>query len=341
GILEFIEEDVEQARQLAEKPIEVIEVNLMNGMNVVGDLFGSGKMFLPQVVKSARVMKKAVAYLLPYIEATKDEGSRAAGRIVMATVKGDVHDIGKNIVGVVLACNNYEIIDLGVMVPPEKIIQTALDEKADIIGLSGLITPSLDEMVYLTKELEKLNLSIPVMIGGATTSRAHTAVKIAPVYSNTVVYVSDASRSVNVAGNLLNPKVSENYKAEVRAEYDSVRAGFLKRTRVKNYLSIAAARANKLQLDWDEYQATKPNFIGVKHIELDLKELLPFIDWTPFFRSWELHGKYPAILTDEVVGEAAAKLFEEATQMLTKIVDEKWLTAKGILGIFPANQVND
>lgn len=341
GILEFIEEDVEQARQLAEKPIEVIEVNLMNGMNVVGDLFGSGKMFLPQVVKSARVMKKAVAYLLPYIEATKDEGSRAAGRIVMATVKGDVHDIGKNIVGVVLACNNYEIIDLGVMVPPEKIIQTAVDEKADIIGLSGLITPSLDEMVYLTKELEKLNLSIPVMIGGATTSRAHTAVKIAPVYSNTVVYVSDASRSVNVAGNLLNPKVSENYKAEVRAEYDSVRAGFLKRTRVKNYLSIAAARANKLQLDWDEYQATKPNFIGVKHIELDLKELLPFIDWTPFFRSWELHGKYPAILTDEVVGEAAAKLFEEATQMLTKIVDEKWLTAKGILGIFPANQVND
>lgn len=341
GILEFIEEDVEQARQLAEKPIEVIEVNLMNGMNVVGDLFGSGKMFLPQVVKSARVMKKAVAYLLPYIEATKDEGSRAAGRIVMATVKGDVHDIGKNIVGVVLACNNYEIIDLGVMVPPEKIIQTAVDEKADIIGLSGLITPSLDEMVYLTKELEKLNLSIPVMIGGATTSRAHTAVKIAPVYSNTVVYVSDASRSVNVAGNLLNPKVSENYKAEVRAEYDSVRAGFLKRTRVKNYLSIAAARANKLQLDWDEYQATKPNFIGVKHIELDLKELLPFIDWTPFFRSWELHGKYPAILTDEVVGEAAVKLFEEATQMLTKIVDEKWLTAKGILGIFPANQVND
>lgn len=341
GILEFIEEDVEQARQLADKPIEVIEVNLMNGMNVVGDLFGSGKMFLPQVVKSARVMKKAVAYLLPFIEATKEDDSRSAGKIVMATVKGDVHDIGKNIVGVVLACNNYEIIDLGVMVPPEKIIQTALDEKADIIGLSGLITPSLDEMVYLTKELEKLNLSIPVMIGGATTSRAHTAVKIAPVYSKTVVYVSDASRSVNVAGNLLNPNVNQQYKAELKQEYDTVRAGFLKRTRIKNYLTIDQARANKMQLDWDQYSAPKPNFIGVKQIELDLKELLPYIDWTPFFRSWELHGKYPKILTDEVVGEAATKLFEEATQMLNQIIKQKWLTAKGILGIFPANQVND
>jgi len=341
GILEFIEEDVEQARQLADKPIEVIEVNLMNGMNVVGDLFGSGKMFLPQVVKSARVMKKAVAYLLPFIEATKEDDSRSAGKIVMATVKGDVHDIGKNIVGVVLACNNYEIIDLGVMVPPEKIIQTALDEKADIIGLSGLITPSLDEMVYLTKELEKLNLSIPVMIGGATTSRAHTAVKIAPVYSKTVVYVSDASRSVSVAGNLLNPKVNQQYKAELKQEYDTVRAGFLKRTRIKNYLTIDQARANKMQLDWDQYSAPKPNFIGVKQIELDLKELLPYIDWTPFFRSWELHGKYPKILTDELVGEAATKLFEEATQMLNQIIKQKWLTAKGILGIFPANQVND
>src|SRR5690606_24201092 len=234
GILEFIEEDVEEARQLADKPIEVIEVNLMKGMNVVGDLFGSGKMFLPQVVKSARVMKKAVAYLLPFIEATKEENSSSAGRIVMATVKGDVHDIGKNIVGVVLACNNYEIIDLGVMVPPEKIIQTALDEKADLIGLSGLITPSLDEMVYLAKELEKLNLSIPVMIGGATTSRAHTAVKIAPVYSKTVVHVSDASRSVSVASNLLNPKINQQYKADLKEEYDTVRAGFLKRTRIKN-----------------------------------------------------------------------------------------------------------
>lgn len=341
GILEFIEEDVEEARQQADKPIEVIEVNLMNGMNVVGDLFGSGKMFLPQVVKSARVMKKAVAYLLPFIEATKGEDSRSAGKIVMATVKGDVHDIGKNIVGVVLACNNYEIIDLGVMVPPEKIIQTALDQKADIIGLSGLITPSLDEMVYLTKELEKQNLSIPVMIGGATTSRAHTAVKIAPAYSKTVVYVSDASRSVSVAGNLLNSKVNQEYKAALREEYDTVRAGFLKRSRIKNYLTIEQARANKMQLDWEDYSAPKPNFIGVKQIEIELKELLPFIDWTPFFRSWELHGKYPKILTDEVVGEAATKLFEEATQMLNQIIEEKWLSAKGILGIFPANQVND
>src|SRR5690606_528188 len=341
GILEFIEEDVEQARQLADKPIEVIEVNLMNGMNVVGDLFGSGKMFLPQVVKSARVMKKAVAYLLPFIEATKEDDSRSAGKIVMATVKGDVHDIGKNIVGVVLACNNYEIIDLGVMVAPEKIIQTALDEKTAIIGLSGLITPSLDEMGYLTKELEKPNLSIPVMIGGATTSRAHTAVKIAPVYSKTVVYVSDASRSVSVAGNLLNPKVTQQYKAELKQKYDTVRAGLLKRTRIKNYLTIDQARANKMQLDWDQYSAPKPNFIGVKQIELDLKELLPYIDWTPFFRSWELHGKYPKILTDELVGEAATKLFEEATQMLNQIIKQKWLTAKGILGIFPANQVND
>lgn len=341
GILEFIEEDVEEARHQADKPIEVIEINLMNGMNVVGDLFGSGKMFLPQVVKSARVMKKAVAYLLPFIEATKGDESRSAGKIVMATVKGDVHDIGKNIVGVVLACNNYEIIDLGVMVPPEKIIQTALDEKADIIGLSGLITPSLDEMVYLTKELEKLDLSIPVMIGGATTSRAHTAVKIAPAYSNTVVYVSDASRSVSVAGNLLNSKVNEDYKAGLREEYDTVRAGFLKRSRIKKYLSIAQARANKMQLDWEDYSAPKPNFIGIKEIEIQIEDLLPFVDWTPFFRSWELHGKYPSILTDEVVGEAATKLFEEATQMVHKIINENWLTAKGILGIFPANQVNN
>lgn len=341
GVLEFIEEDVEEARQQADKPIEVIEINLMNGMNVVGDLFGSGKMFLPQVVKSARVMKKAVAYLLPFIEATKGDESRSAGKIVMATVKGDVHDIGKNIVGVVLACNNYEIIDLGVMVPPERIIQTALDEKADIIGLSGLITPSLDEMVYLTKELEKLNLSIPVMIGGATTSRAHTAVKIAPAYSNTVVYVSDASRSVSVAGNLLNSKLNLDYKAGLREEYDTVRAGFLKRSRIKNYLSIAQARANKMQLDWEDYSAPKPNFIGVKEIEIQIEDLLPFVDWTPFFRSWELHGKYPSILTDEVVGEAATKLFEEATQMVNKIINEDWLTAKGILGIFPANQVNN
>ncbi|MCF8716059.1 methionine synthase [Joostella atrarenae] len=341
GVLEFAEEDAEEARQVVDKPIEVIENYLMNGMNVVGDLFGSGKMFLPQVVKSARVMKKAVAYLLPFIEAQKDENSRSAGKVLMATVKGDVHDIGKNIVSVVLGCNNYEIVDLGVMVPPEKIIQAAIDEEVDIIGLSGLITPSLDEMVYLAKELEKINLSIPIMIGGATTSRAHTAVKIAPEYSKTVVHVNDASRAVNVAGSLINPKLKEAYGVSLRAEYDKLREGFLNRARVKNYLSIADARKNKIKLDWDEFTAPKPNFLGVKEVSVDLGELRDYIDWTPFFRSWELHGKYPDILTDEVVGAAASKLFDEATEMLDKIINEKWLTAKGILGIFPANQVND
>ncbi|WP_335964608.1 methionine synthase [Galbibacter sp. PAP.153] len=341
GVLEFVEEDAEEARQAVDKPIEVIEGYLMNGMNVVGDLFGSGKMFLPQVVKSARVMKKAVAYLLPFIEADKDENSRSAGKVLMATVKGDVHDIGKNIVSVVLGCNNYEIIDLGVMVPPEKIIQTAIDQQVDIIGLSGLITPSLDEMVYLAKELEKLNLSIPVMIGGATTSRAHTAVKIAPEYSKTVVHVNDASRAVNVAGSLLNPKLKEEYGISLRNEYDKLREGFLNRSREKNFLTIKQARANKLKLDWEEFTPQTPNFIGVKQVAVNLDELKKYIDWTPFFRSWELHGKYPAILEDEVVGKEAAKLFAEATEMLNRIIDEKWLTAKGILGIFPANQVND
>ncbi len=341
GVLEFVEEDAEEARQSVAKPIEVIEGYLMNGMNVVGDLFGSGKMFLPQVVKSARVMKKAVAYLLPFIEAEKDETSRSAGKILMATVKGDVHDIGKNIVSVVLGCNNYEVVDLGVMVPPEKIIQTAIDQEVDIIGLSGLITPSLDEMVYLAKELEKLNLSIPVMIGGATTSRAHTAVKIAPEYSKTVVHVNDASRAVNVASNLLNPKSKEEYGLSLKTEYDKLREGFLNRSREKNFLTIAQARDNKLRLDWEQFTPFKPNFIGVKEVSVTLEELLPYIDWTPFFRSWELHGKYPAILEDEVVGKEATKLFAEAKEMLNSIVNEKWLTAKGILGIFPANQVDD
>ncbi|QLE01769.1 methionine synthase [Galbibacter sp. BG1] len=340
GILEFAEVDAEEARQAVDKPIEVIEGYLMNGMNVVGDLFGSGKMFLPQVVKSARVMKKSVAYLLPYIEAEKDENSRSAGKVLMATVKGDVHDIGKNIVSVVLGCNNYEIVDLGVMVPPEKIIQTAIEQEVDIIGLSGLITPSLDEMVYLAKELEKLNLNIPVMIGGATTSRAHTAVKIAPEYSKTVVHVNDASRAVNVAGSLLNPKLKEAYGINLRKEYDKLREGFLNRSRNKNFLSIEQARENKLQLDWEEYTPAKPNFVGVKEIDVTLEALEPYIDWTPFFRSWELHGKYPAILEDEVVGKEATKLFAEAKTMLAQIIKEKWLTAKGILGIFPANQVN-
>ncbi len=476
GIDEFIEIDVEEARQAAARPIEVIEINLMAGMNVVGDLFGSGKMFLPQVVKSARVMKKAVAYLLPFIEASKrpptpkggvktsqhwqtanpynygllkqfakemrnkpteaekilwqalsgkqlegfkfrrqhivgdyiadfvclkknliievdglihqlpdkivsDEertnwlrsegyhvirftnhevlnqldkvlkeihesliappsGAGGAGKVLMATVKGDVHDIGKNIVSVVLACNNFEIIDLGVMVPPEKIIETAVAENVDIIGLSGLITPSLDEMVYLAKEMDKRNIKIPIMIGGATTSRAHTAVKIAPEYRETVVHVNDASRAVTVAGNLLN-KDKKIYASTIRAEYEAFRETFLNRQRDKSYHSIEKARANKLQFDWENFEAKKPNFIGVKTIEVPLQELVPYIDWTPFFNSWQLFGKYPAILTDNVVGEQAAILFADAQKMLQQLLDENWLEAKGIYGIFPANQVKD
>ena len=342
GIDEFIEIDIEEARQLAKKPIEVIEINLMAGMNVVGDLFGSGKMFLPQVVKSARVMKKAVAYLLPYIEASKDDAtSSSAGKVLMATVKGDVHDIGKNIVSVVLACNNFEIIDLGVMVPPEKIIEVAVKENVDIIGLSGLITPSLDEMVYLAKEMDRLNIKIPVMIGGATTSRAHTAVKIAPEYKETVVHVNDASRAVTVATNLLQPDTKVTYAKSLREEYDSLREGYLNRSREKNFLSIEEARKNKFKIDWENYEPIKPNFIGTKTIEVELSELVDFIDWTPFFQSWELYGKFPAILTDEIVGEQASDLYKDAQKMLSQIVSEKWFTAKGILGIFPANTVND
>ena len=337
----FIEIDVEEARLAAEKPIEVIEINLMAGMNVVGDLFGSGKMFLPQVVKSARVMKKAVAYLLPFIEAAKQVGDKSGnGKILMATVKGDVHDIGKNIVSVVLACNNYEIVDLGVMVPPEKIIAAAIEHEVDIIGLSGLITPSLDEMVYLAKELDKRNMKIPVMIGGATTSRAHTAVKIAPQYRETVIHVNDASRAVTVAGNLLdhNRKI---YAADIRAEYDAFRETFLNRSRDKNFLSIEDARKNKLQLDWDNFTPVQPKVIGKQIVEVDLETLVPYIDWTPFFRTWELFGKYPAILTDEVVGEQATLVFADAQAMLKVILEEKKLTAKGVYGIFPANQIND
>ncbi len=482
GIDEFIEIDVEEARQAASKPIEVIEINLMAGMNVVGDLFGSGKMFLPQVVKSARVMKKAVAYLLPYLSPPTPEGGVAdfvdkfgwetaspalyeelnakakemrnkpteaekmlwnvlsdkgienykfrrqhiigeyivdfvclekrliievdgsihneleqiehdkqrtewleskgfkvirftnnqvlsdlldilenirkelntisvaplsgaggasAGKILMATVKGDVHDIGKNIVSVVLACNNYEIVDLGVMVAPEKIIAATIEHNVDIIGLSGLITPSLDEMVYLAKELDKLNVQIPIMIGGATTSRAHTAVKIAPQYKATVVHVNDASRAVTVAGNLLNSDTKEKYTQDLRAEYDALREGYLNRSRDKNFLTIKQARANKLQLDWSKYTPTKPNFIGTKTVDVAIADLVDYIDWTPFFNSWELYGKYPAILTDEVVGEQATSLFADAQKMLKQLINENWLTAKGVLGIFPANTIND
>ncbi|GEM54559.1 methionine synthase [Flavobacterium branchiophilum] len=480
GIDEFIEIDVEEARLSANKAIEVIEINLMAGMNVVGDLFGSGKMFLPQVVKSARVMKKAVAYLLPYVSPPTPEGGApsieekqswetaspvlynilkekakemrnkpteaekmlwnvlsdkgidnfkfrrqhiigeyivdfvclekrliievdgsihneleqiehdkqrtewlkskgfrvvrytnnqvlsdlfntienirkelnailvappsgagGAGRILMATVKGDVHDIGKNIVSVVLACNNFEIIDLGVMVPPEKIIAAAVENNVDVIGLSGLITPSLDEMVYLAKEMDKLNIKIPMMIGGATTSRAHTAVKIAPEYKGTVVHVNDASRAVTVASHLLQEETKDKYTQDIRTEYDALREGYLSRSRDKNFLTIEQARANKLKLDWSNYIPVKPNFIGTKTIAVAIADLVPYIDWTPFFNSWELYGKYPAILTDEVVGEQATSLFEDAQKMLKQLINENWLTAKGILGIFPANTVND
>ncbi|WP_340157895.1 vitamin B12 dependent-methionine synthase activation domain-containing protein [uncultured Maribacter sp.] len=478
GIDQYIIEDVEEARLAANKPIEVIEGNLMTGMNVVGDLFGSGKMFLPQVVKSARVMKKAVAYLLPYIEEEKlnaapqppkgeqhwktanpvmykllkEHASRmrnqpttaekmlwnalsnknlggfkfrrqhiigsyiadficlkqnlivevdgsihqlpenkdsdeertawleaegytvirftndevlgkldhvlekiheqlvapplgaggAPGKILMATVKGDVHDIGKNIVGVVLACNNYEIVDLGVMVPPEKIIAAAIEHNVDIIGLSGLITPSLDEMVHLAKEMERKDFSIPLLIGGATTSKAHTAVKIDPQYKEAVVHVNDASRAVTVVGDLLQKETSTSYKKSIKDDYDVFREKFLNRSSSKTYKPISAARRNKFKIDWKTSEIVKPNKLGIQVIEdLDLNVLVPYIDWTPFFRSWELHGKYPAILTDKVVGEQATDLFADAQEMLNKIISEKKLKAKGVFGLFPANSIND
>lgn len=477
GIDQYIVEDVEEARQAADKPIEVIEGNLMTGMNVVGDLFGSGKMFLPQVVKSARVMKKAVAYLLPYIEEEKlksapqppkgeqhwrtenpvlyglmkehakrmrnqpteaekllwnglsaknldgfkfrrqhiigeyiadficlkknlivevdgsihqlpenrksdaertawlekegyniirfsnDEvltnleevlqkihtkltapplgAGGAAGKILMATVKGDVHDIGKNIVSVVLACNNYEIIDLGVMVPPEKIIAAAIEHNVDVIGLSGLITPSLDEMVHLAKEMERKNFKVPLLIGGATTSKAHTAVKIDPQYSQAVVHVNDASRAVTVVGDLLQKETSERYKRSVKEDYTVFRDKFLKRSVKKEYKTIKEARENKFKVDWTVAEIVKPNELGIQMIEdMDLEKLVPFIDWTPFFRSWELHGKYPDILTDNVVGEQAKDLFADAQKMLSEILKKKKLKGKGIFGLFPANCVD-
>lgn len=343
GIDEFIEEDVEEARQQASAPIEVIEGHLMNGMNVVGDLFGSGKMFLPQVVKSARVMKKAVAYLTPFIEATQEASQRGkAGKILMATVKGDVHDIGKNIVSVVLACNNYEIVDLGVMVPPEKIIQEARNHQVDVVGLSGLITPSLDEMVFLAKEMERQKFTVPLLIGGATTSKAHTAVKIDPHYKAAVVHVNDASRAVTVVGDLLRKEGAEEYKRELKTSYADFRDKFLDRGRTKEYASLEEARKNRLSLSWESSRITTPKKMGVHVLDdLDLKLLRPYIDWTPFFRSWDLHGKYPAILEDEVVGEQATSLYEDALLMLDKIMEDKSLEARAVFGIFPANAVGD
>ncbi len=337
GIDRFIEEDVEQARQESEKPLHVIEGHLMTGMGVVGDLFGSGKMFLPQVVKSARVMKKAVAYLQPFIEAEKDSTQRSNGKILMATVKGDVHDIGKNIVSVVLGCNNYEIVDLGVMVPAEKIIQTAIDEKVDVIGLSGLITPSLDEMVHVADELQRQNLNFPLLIGGATTSKAHTAVKIDPKYKNAVVHVNDASRAVGVVSALLSGRNGE-YISELKSDYADFREKFLNRQVDKEYVSIEEARKQNFKIDWQNEEIFKPKNLGIQIIDnQNLEDLVDFIDWSPFFRSWDLHGKYPQILSDNVVGEQATELFADAQKMLKKILDEKLLTAKAIFGIFTAN----
>ncbi|WP_281612531.1 methionine synthase [Flammeovirga sp. SubArs3] len=349
GLVEFVEEDVEEARQKFDRPIEVIEGPLMDGMNVVGDLFGEGKMFLPQVVKSARVMKKAVAILIPYIEEEKANNpelsaSSSAGKILMATVKGDVHDIGKNIVSVVLACNNFEIIDLGVMVPLDKIIRTAVEEKVDVIGLSGLITPSLDEMVYVAEELERQELNIPVLIGGATTSRVHTAVKIDPQYSGSVVHVLDASKSVPIASAYTseNKEYREEVIQEFKEEYAVLRETHAKRQGAKKLISIEDARNNKVDIDWATTPITKPSFLGKKVFEnYDLEEIAKYMDWTPFFQTWELAGRFPAILKDEIVGKQASDLYDDAKAMLKNIIDNKLLQANAVIGFFPANSIND
>ena len=344
GITEHIDEDTEEARQQFDKALHVIEGPLMDGMNIVGDLFGSGKMFLPQVVKSARVMKKSVAYLTPFIEEEKAVGTTVKGKILMATVKGDVHDIGKNIVGVVLACNNYDIIDLGVMVPAKKILDEAIAHNVDIIGLSGLITPSLDEMVYVASEMERRNIDIPLLIGGATTSKTHTALKIEPAFSGVTVHVLDASKSVAVVSNLTtdNEDVKSNFILDVKKDLERVRVSRIKRDDSKKYLSIADARQKKVAVDWDAYTAHQPSFIGAKALpDYSLAELADYIDWTPFFSSWQLAGKYPAILTDEVVGVEATKLFEDAQAMLAQIISENWLAANGIIGLYPANSDGD
>ncbi|QHD49869.1 methionine synthase [Vreelandella aquamarina] len=342
GVTAYIEDDTEEARAQAARPIEVIEGPLMDGMNVVGDLFGAGKMFLPQVVKSARVMKQAVAYLIPFIEAEKSEDTQAKGKIVMATVKGDVHDIGKNIVGVVLQCNNYEVIDLGVMVSTEKILQAAIDHNADIIGLSGLITPSLDEMVHVAKEMQRRGMDLPLLIGGATTSKAHTAVKIEPQYEHPVIYVTDASRAVGVAGKLLAPNLKPAYVAEIREEYEKVRERNAKRRPKAADLDYTQARKRRFRTDWATHTPAKPNTLGLMTFDdYDLEELVERIDWTPFFMSWQLAGKYPKILNDEVVGEAAQSLFADAQVMLRKLIDEKHVTARGVIGLWPANSVDD
>ncbi|WP_337267030.1 methionine synthase [Oryzifoliimicrobium ureilyticus] len=347
GITEYIDADTEEARQKAARPLDVIEGPLMAGMNVVGDLFGSGKMFLPQVVKSARVMKQAVAVLLPYMEEEKrlngGEGRQSAGKILMATVKGDVHDIGKNIVGVVLACNNYEIIDLGVMVPATKILETAVAEKVDVIGLSGLITPSLDEMVHVASEMERQGFDIPLLIGGATTSRVHTAVKIHPGYNKgQAVYVTDASRAVSVVSSLLSPDSRQNYIAGIRTEYAKVAEAHARSEAEKVRLPLQRARENAVKIDWSSYKPTKPNFLGTRVFDdYSLEELVDYIDWTPFFQTWELRGRYPAILDDEKQGEAARQLWNDAQAMLGKIIAEKWFRPRAVIGFWPAASVGD
>ncbi len=341
GIVEFIDTDVEEARQAHDRPLHVIEGPLMSGMNVVGDLFGEGKMFLPQVVKSARVMKKAVAYLLPYMEKDKT-GKQSQGKIVLATVKGDVHDIGKNIVGVVLECNGYEVIDLGVMVSCEKILTTAKEENCHIIGLSGLITPSLDEMVHVAKEMARQSFSLPLLIGGATTSRIHTAVKIDPNYKHPVIHVVDASRVVNVTNQLLNPENSDNYIKDIKLSYQTLREERAQRPNKTTLVDFNKAKDNHLKTNWEERNITKPSFLGTKiFTSYPLEKILERFDWTPFFKSWELAGRFPRILKDDVVGETASKLFSDAQDMLKRIIDEEWLTANAVIGFFPANSVND
>lgn len=354
GITDYIDADTEEARQKYPKPLDVIEGPLMDGMNVVGDLFGSGKMFLPQVVKSARVMKKAVAVLTPFIEQEKEDRKKAnqeagtvneetsgAAKILLATVKGDVHDIGKNIVGVVLGCNGYDIIDLGVMVPTEKILETAVKEKVDIIGLSGLITPSLDEMVHVAHEMKRRDIKLPLLIGGATTSRMHTAVKIAPQYDEGVVHVLDASRSVTVAGSLLSKEQKPAFLQSIKAEYDKLAEDFGNKRSTKQFVSFAEAQQNGAVIDWANFNPVAPTFTGTKILEnYSLAEIAEYIDWQPFFIAWEMHGKFPAILSDSVIGVEATKLYNDAKKLLQQVIDEKWLTAKGVIGFWPANKVD-
>jgi len=341
GIVDYIDTDTEEARQQCKRPLDVIEGPLMAGMSVVGDLFGSGKMFLPQVVKSARVMKKAVAYLMPFMEAEKSAGAKPQGCIVMATVKGDVHDIGKNIVGVVLQCNNYEVVDLGVMVPAANILETAREKKADVIGLSGLITPSLDEMVHVAQEMQREGFDLPLLIGGATTSRAHTAVKIAPHYGASTVHVLDASRAVGVVNSLLNDQLKSEFDTKTRAEYARLREEHSAKTREKKLLTLAQARANRTPIDWSNYVPPKPEWTGPRTFRPSIVDLRNYIDWSPFFHVWELRGRYPAIFDDPVIGKQARELFDDAQNLLDEIIGKNLLTARGVFGFWPANCVGD